>query len=63
MTCCRSRRSISWCVRRFPAGIGVTGFERHKEIFDATYSWACTSIETLEAEGHPALAALLGSSA
>ncbi|MBR0752826.1 cyclic nucleotide-binding domain-containing protein [Bradyrhizobium jicamae] len=42
-----------------PDGIGITAFERHKEIFDAAYVWAVASIDAMDAEGHPALAALL----
>ncbi len=41
-------------------GIGVTEFDRHSEIFDASYLWARQAIAALEAEGNPAIAAILG---
>jgi NTE family protein len=43
-------------------GIGVTEFDRHTEIFDASYLWARQTIAALEAEGNSAIAAILGSS-
>jgi NTE family protein len=42
-----------------PPEIGVTEFERHTEIFDAAYLWAREAIAAVEAEGDPALAAIL----
>jgi NTE family protein len=39
--------------------IGVTEFERHAEIYDASYLWAREAIEALEAEGNAAIAAIL----
>ena len=42
-----------------PAGIDVTDFDRHTEIFDASYFWARGAIDALEAEGNPAIAAIL----
>ena len=42
-----------------PPDIGVTEFERHTEIFDASYLWAREAIAALEAEGNPAIAAIL----
>jgi NTE family protein len=46
-----------------PAGVGVTEFERHTEIFDSAYLWARERITALEAEGNSAIAAILGSGA
>jgi NTE family protein len=43
-------------------GIGVTEFDRHTEIFDASYLWARQAIAALEADGNPAIAAILGAS-
>ena len=41
------------------ADIGVTEFERHTEIFEASYLWAREAIVALEAEGNAAIAAIL----
>jgi NTE family protein len=38
----------------------VTEFERHTEIFNASYLWARERIVALEADGNPAIAAILG---
>ncbi|HEY1152767.1 MAG TPA: patatin-like phospholipase family protein, partial [Pseudolabrys sp.] len=46
----------------FPPDLGVTQFERHSEIFEATYAWARESIATLEAEGNAAIRTMLASS-
>jgi NTE family protein len=45
----------------FPPGLGVTEFERHTEIFSAAHLWAREAIAELEAEGNPAITAILGS--
>src|SRR4029079_12076293 len=42
-----------------PPGVGVTEFERHTEIFDASYAWAQARISALEGEGNSAIAAIL----
>jgi len=42
-----------------PPGVGVTEFERHTEIFDASYAWAQARISALEEEGNSAIAAIL----
>jgi NTE family protein len=42
-----------------PLGIDVTDFDRHTEIFQASYLWARQAIVALEAEGNPAMAAIL----
>jgi NTE family protein len=42
-----------------PPGVRVTEFERHTEIFDASYLWAKARIAALEAEGNLAIAAIL----
>ncbi len=42
-----------------PPGVGVTEFERHTEIFDASYLWAQERIAALEADGNSAIAAIL----
>jgi NTE family protein len=42
-----------------PPGVGVTEFERHTEIFDASYAWATARIAALETEGNAAIAAIL----
>ena len=42
-----------------PPGVGVTEFERHTEIFDASYAWARARIAALETEGNSAIAAIL----
>jgi NTE family protein len=44
-----------------PDGVEVTDFDRHADIFDATYLWAREAIAALEAGGNPAIAAILGS--
>ncbi len=46
-----------------PAGVGITEFERHAEIFEASYLWARESIAALVADGNPAIAAILGKGA
>ena len=43
----------------FSPDIGVTEFERHTEIYDASYLWAREAIAALEAEGDAAIAAIL----
>jgi NTE family protein len=45
-----------------PLGVDVTDFDRHTDIFQASYLWAQQVIAALEAEGNPALAAILASS-
>jgi len=42
-----------------PLGIDVTDFDRHTEIFEASYFWARQAIVVLEAEGNPAITAIL----
>src|ERR1700675_2735707 len=42
-----------------PPGIDVTDFDRHTEIFSASYLWARQAIVELEAEGNAAIAAIL----
>ena len=42
-----------------PLGIDVTDFDRHTEIFLASYLWAKEAIDALEAEGNSAIAAIL----
>jgi NTE family protein len=44
-----------------PPGVRNTEFERHKEIFDTAYLWTQQRITALEAEGNPAIAAILAS--
>ena len=44
---------------RCPLGIDGTDFDRHTEIFQASYLWARQAIVALEAEGNPAMAAIL----
>jgi NTE family protein len=44
----------------FQLGIDVTDFDRHAEIFLASYLWARETIAALEAEGNGAMAAILG---
>lgn len=39
--------------------IGITEFERHTEIFEASYRWAREAIAALEAGGNAAIAAIL----
>jgi NTE family protein len=46
-----------------PVGIDVTDFDRHTEIFEASYLWAKEAIATLEAGGSSAIAALLDTGA
>ena len=46
-----------------PLGIDVTDFDRHAEIFEASYGWAKDAIAALAAGGSPAIAALLDSAA
>ena len=46
-----------------PPGVGVTEFERHAEIFDASYLWARERLARLEADGNSAIAAILASAA
>ena len=43
----------------FPLGIDVTDFDRHTEIFEASYLWAKEAITALEAGGSSAIAAIL----
>jgi NTE family protein len=42
-----------------PAGIGITEFERHSEIFQAGYVWARQAIAAGEAAGDPSMIAIL----
>jgi len=42
-----------------PAGLRITEFERHTEIFQSSYLWARQAIAAREAEGNPAIAAIL----
>ena len=42
-----------------PLGVDVTDFDRHTEIFRASYLWARDAIVALEEEGNPAIAAIL----
>lgn len=42
-----------------PLGVDVTDFDRHTEIFQASYLWARQAIVALEAEGNSAIAAIL----
>jgi NTE family protein len=42
-----------------PLGIQVTDFDRHTEIFQASYLWARQAIVALDAEGNSALTAIL----
>jgi NTE family protein len=42
-----------------PDGIDVTDFDRHAEIFEASYLWAKDAIEALVAGGNSAIAAIL----
>jgi NTE family protein len=42
-----------------PLGIDVTDFDRHTEIFHASYLWAKEAIDALEAEGNSAITAIL----
>ncbi len=43
-----------------PLGIDVTHFDRHTEIFLASYLWAREAIAALEAEGNSPITAILG---
>ena len=45
-----------------PLGVGVTEFDRHTEIFRASYLWARQAIAALEAEGNSAITAILATS-
>jgi NTE family protein len=42
-----------------PLGVDVTDFDRHTEIFYASYHWAREAIAALEAEGNSPIAAIL----
>ena len=42
-----------------PAGLRITEFERHTEIFQSSYLWARQAIAALEAEGNAAITAIL----
>lgn len=42
-----------------PAGLGVTEFERHTEVLRTAHVWARQRIAELEAEGDPAITAIL----
>jgi NTE family protein len=42
-----------------PPGVRITEFERHTEIFNASYLWARERIVALEAEGDSAISAIL----
>jgi len=44
-----------------PPEIDVTDFDRHTDIFYASYLWARDAIAALEAEGNSAIAAILSS--
>jgi NTE family protein len=46
-----------------PVGVDVTDFDRHTEIFDASYLWAKEAIAALEAGGSSAIAAMLDTGA
>jgi len=46
-----------------PVGVDVTDFDRHTEIFDASYLWAREAIAALEAADSSAIAAILDSGA
>src|SRR5438445_2188792 len=45
-----------------PLGVDVTDFDRHTDIFWEAYLWARQAIVALEAEGDPAIAAMLAAS-
>ena len=47
----------------FSSDIGLTEFERHTEIFEASYLWAREAIVVLEAQGNAAVAAMLATGA
>ena len=55
----RQHRSIYVMRPPIPPGVGVTEFERHAEIFEASYAWAQARIAALEADGNSAIAAIL----
>jgi NTE family protein len=46
-----------------PDGIDVTDFDRHSEIFEASYAWAREAIAALEAGGSSAIQAILDGAA
>ena len=46
-----------------PAEVDVTDFDRHTEIFEASYRWAKEAIAALEAGGSSAIQAILDSGA
>ena len=46
-----------------PVGVDVTDFDRHTEIFEASYLWAKEAIAALEAGGSSAIAAMLDTGA
>jgi NTE family protein len=46
-----------------PLGVELTDFDRHSEIFDASYLWASEAIAALEAGGSSAIAAILDAGA
>jgi NTE family protein len=46
-----------------PLGVELTDFDRHTEIFDASYLWAKEAITALEAGGSSAIAAILDAGA
>jgi NTE family protein len=46
-----------------PVGVDVTDFDRHTEIFEASYRWAKEAIAALEAGGSSAIAAMLDTGA
>src|SRR6476659_5978229 len=46
-----------------PDGVDVTDFDRHTEIFDASYRWAQEAIAALEAGGSSAIEAILDTGA
>jgi len=43
-----------------PLGIDVTDFDRHTDIFLASYLWGREAIAALEAEGNSAITAMFG---
>jgi NTE family protein len=45
-----------------PLGVDVTDFDRHTDIFLESYHWAREAIVALEAEGNPAMAAMIAAS-
>jgi NTE family protein len=46
-----------------PDGVDVTDFDRHTEIFEASYRWAKDAIAALEAGGSSAIEAILDTAA